>query len=426
MNTYKESFYNIVIEKNDDKILIYNTNSTALCWFDIQFYETFNNKEYLEETNLPKELIRNGFVVPTYINEVEKIDIQRQKFIFNDYPEKIRYVIAPTLNCNMHCKYCFENGVKEKNTISSKDLDIMISFIEKQISKNLNLKQLEIVWFGGEPLIALDSIVTLSKAIISVCEEKGIKYTSTLVSNASLLSDDNIKKLKNDCNITSLQCTIDGIEKDYVEIRNVSKEVYATVLSNVKNACNYFEVTIRINITIEGKDDIKKLLDYLFDSGEYKNLKVYFSMIRDYSCNECYATLKKDEFIELRNELELYLCNKGLNKQIKNSIEERRIVSCSSMQINSFAIDPKLNLYRCQHCFGNDKYIIGDCVNGLYNNEFDNEFLNYQILDKCKKCKFYPVCANGCREELIVQKRTIDCEDLKNRIYDKIKLFMKK
>lgn len=99
-----------------------------------------------------EELLKQGFIKPIELNEFNKILTIERSAAYESTEEKLTFVIAPTLACNLNCVYCFENGYRNKKTMSEETLDEVISFIESKLKNQT--KSIHITWFGGEPLLA--------------------------------------------------------------------------------------------------------------------------------------------------------------------------------------------------------------------------------------------------------------------------------
>lgn len=77
-----------------------------------------------------------------------------RKEVIDSSSDKIaNIIIAPTLECNAHCFYCFENGFK-KGKMSIETADRLVDYLQE----HWNGEKLGITWFGGEPLLAADII----------------------------------------------------------------------------------------------------------------------------------------------------------------------------------------------------------------------------------------------------------------------------
>jgi len=135
---------------------------------------------------------------------------------------------------------------------------------------------------GGEPLLDLKRLTSISKAIKQFCKEKTIKYTSSAISNGYYLTKEIAKKLKEECAVNNAQISIDGLAPTYSRQKGTSEESFYKVLSNIKEASEYIRLDIRVNITEKNLSDVIPLFHVLFDDG-VKNVTAYLAIVRDYN-----------------------------------------------------------------------------------------------------------------------------------------------
>ena len=107
---FKKSNYTVLIEKIDDKYLMYNTLSGAFSTFNKEIYEIYNNIENLDIKILSDEynetisnLNKYNFIVNKNLDEYKLINVLAQKEKYNS--KYLLLTIAPTMNCNMNCPY---------------------------------------------------------------------------------------------------------------------------------------------------------------------------------------------------------------------------------------------------------------------------------------------------------------------------------
>jgi len=80
----------------------------------------------------------------------------------------LNLIILPTEACNFRCTYCYETFENKKMPRS------VVSGIKSLIDRRgEELDELEISWFGGEPLLALDVITEISKHALGVAKTEG-------------------------------------------------------------------------------------------------------------------------------------------------------------------------------------------------------------------------------------------------------------
>lgn len=161
----------------------------------------------------------------------EKLEINRYKTNmllrrFNN--SHMSLTINPTLACNFACPYCFESSHKPI-FMTDKVEDEIIAFVKKRTS----LTNLNVMWFGGEPLLAFDRIVSLSKRMLGL----GLGYKAGMITNGYLLTPDKASQFE-DLKISFVQITIDGSEKthDSRRYRKDGSGTYQTILSNASSA----------------------------------------------------------------------------------------------------------------------------------------------------------------------------------------------
>ena len=78
------------------------------------------------------------------------------------------------------------------------------------IEKHLGgVKYLSVAWFGGEPLVGMPVIESLSQRIIALCKEKNVQYSASIITNGYLLTKEVAEKLK-EYHVRSAQITVDG------------------------------------------------------------------------------------------------------------------------------------------------------------------------------------------------------------------------
>lgn len=409
---YKESFYNIPIEKNNDKTLLYNAKKGSLVWIEEELYNIFKNKEHIPKQNLSSDFIDLGFVVPQNIDEVSELAYRRNAYIYEKFPKKMSFVIAPTLMCNMNCKYCFENISKDKATMSDKDVDFLYDYIIKRVDNNPMCTSVFINWFGGEPTLMHNQIIYLSKKLIAHLKEKNIKYSSSITTNGLLLTKTLAEILSKECNVTKVQITVDGLKETYTAIKRTSDINFDLVIQNICEIYNLFNVHIRINVNKNNHTEVEKLIEFLLVEKNLKSkIRIYLAQTIQYADSDRDFYMETEDYEQFRCSIYKRLIQTGFGNSIPHEMPEYKIVSCGSMQSQFACIGPDLKLFRCEHCLGNDSLAIGDVFSSYNRNSIEEKFIiDYPIDKKCKNCKFFPVCAQGCRARNVIHNIPFDCE----------------
>ena len=107
----KLSMFN-VIERVEDGILIYNTNSGGILKLNKKYEEKYNalaRNEEMDDKELKDALIEGGMIIEeTKGNEVEKLLLENKIVRFSG--NSIGLTFAQTMACNFRCPYCYEKG----------------------------------------------------------------------------------------------------------------------------------------------------------------------------------------------------------------------------------------------------------------------------------------------------------------------------
>ena len=119
--------------------------------------------------------------------------------------ECLRLTINTTEQCNLRCKYCYEDFLLKE--MPSWVVAGILRLIEQRIDHGL--RRLEIEFFGGEPLAAWKTLAELSAKMFGLCERGGVEFVGGITTNATRLSRDRLDFLLA-YGIRNFQITLDG------------------------------------------------------------------------------------------------------------------------------------------------------------------------------------------------------------------------
>ena len=109
----KPSMFNIAQLYNDN-ILLYNTYSTSLVEIEPAIYNRiFIDGNYSDHKDEIDALFELGFLVENDCDELSEQELLRKTVIENNSDKIANIIIAPTMECNAHCYYCFEKGFRK-------------------------------------------------------------------------------------------------------------------------------------------------------------------------------------------------------------------------------------------------------------------------------------------------------------------------
>lgn len=399
----KASKYNTIINV-DEKTLLFNSLSRAFAIIDDETLDLLNNITSYSKFNKEQynNLIKNGFIINEFVNEEKIIEYRYQSFRFNT--DRLSLVIAPTMNCNCHCIYCYEKDENRSDTMSAECVENIKKFIKFNL-KTKKSKSLHITWFGGEPLMGLDIIDQLSKDIIDFCQNNNINYTASIITNGILLDEVIVKKLMEEYNIRTFQITLDGAEESH-NTRRILKNgnnTFNTIIAHIKllllaNA----RVSIRINVDNTNIEGIDQLVELFNKDVAFKKANIYFGKLTDSSAT-CTCDFMSDEEFSLKTFEALdYLEKNGYNEKIESYVPMIRYNNCSADKKNAFVIDAMGNLYKCWHSICDVSQSFGNINSqNIIPYEYNENYLKWMTYSptenkNCKDCKILPMCLGGC------------------------------
>jgi len=431
--------------KIDDTRIVVDVNSGAVhivdeIVFDILDYyslgkertrEELSDKYSVNEINcaleeveslIEKELL---FSNDTYINN--------SKFL-NRKPVIKAMCLHVAHDCNIRCKYCFASQGDFKGERNLMSPEIGKKSLDFLIENSGSRKNLEVDFFGGEPLLNFEVIKELVEYGRKREREEDKRFRFTLTTNGVLLND-NIMDYIND-NMENIVLSIDGRKNvnDRMRYTIKGKGTYDTIVPKLKKMVEkrgtktYY---VRGTFTSHNLDFSKDVL-HLADLG-FKNTSVEPVVAepgRDYEIKEEHLQYIFNEYEELAREIiKRQKEDKGFNffhfmiDLDQGPCAIKRLAGCGAGS-EYIAVTPEGDIYPCHQFVGNEDFKIGDVYNGIQNKELVKDFTNAHVYnkDKCNKCwaKFY--CSGGCHANAynfnkdIKEPYEIGCEMEKKRI----------
>jgi uncharacterized protein len=408
------SKYNIIF-KNEGKQYIYNTFRDSLIEADneaIAFLESVNkNGDKLEApTEILDVLCNNGFLIKDSKNEIADLKVRNR--IGRYYVNSLGLTITPTLECNFSCNYCFEKPIR--TSMTQKVMDAVYDFV---ISRLKDKKAFGITWYGGEPLLALDTIGSLSTRFMRLSDAMGIEYSADIISNGYLMTKETAKMLTEQFAVTNWQVTIDG-PKDVHDKRRILKNgsgTFDTILYNLKESVDCFRhVILRVNVDIRNWDQVPDLLDILEKEGLKNKVMVTVTKVEPFT-DRC---RKIEEFCLLKGDFAKHLvklselaAQKGFDITVSPKIYSNY---CTADCMDSFVIDAFGNIAKCWNSVGRNHERIGTVFQEKLNDLYV-QWLAYDPFERkeCLACKFMPICMGGCPYSVLYENSLETCPSIR-------------
>jgi uncharacterized protein len=311
-------------------------------------------------------------------------------------------------DCNLACKYCFASEGEYHGTRSMMSLEVGKKAVDYLIENSGSRKNLEIDFFGGEPLMNFNVVKDIVEYAKSKEQHYNKRFRFTITTNGMLLSDEMITYINE--NMYNVVLSIDGRKSVHDAIRPTpnGKGSYDIILpkflqvAESRNQTNYY---VRGTFTHHNLDFTNDVL-HLADLG-FKQISVEPVVAPD---NMPYAIKPEDlpfiyeQYEQLAEKMLQYDSDsKGFNffhfmiDLNQGPCVVKRMTGCGAGS-EYLAVTPEGDLYPCHQFVGIDGYKMGSVFNGIDRKDIVEDFKNCHLFTKeeCNECwaKFY--CGGGC------------------------------
>jgi len=364
---------------------------------------------------IPKDVVKKlkdyKILVPDEVSEFDEICKENEKA--KGAESVLSLTIQPTSNCQFGCHYCGQTHTN--HTISDEVEDYYIQRIKNVLDRtNGKYKKLSITWYGGEPLLGLKKIRTMSEKLFDICSSYGLKYKSDMVTNGYLLTKNVFLEMLTKYKVNNYQITIDGTSKThdmrrvlkvnrgatFNVIYNNLKEIVMTPEYDKNNAC----IQVRINIDRTNYLEVDELISMLIKDKISDKVVLSFAPIEDWGGNDAGKfSFSHHDF----SKLHIGWLKRCIENRIKvqTLIPSRKICSCMVESEHNEVFDAFGNVYPCWE-FPYSAYKGKENTISTISEKEQEYNKNIKLKGvikgikegsyECKYCKLYPLCGGGC------------------------------
>ncbi|MCK9995479.1 MAG: SPASM domain-containing protein [Candidatus Krumholzibacteria bacterium] len=404
----KASRYNRLFQARDGTWLAFNTWTTALATIEPDELGFF--RALLEapdttacDTSTKREMreamVQSHFLIDDGMDEVGtlKADLLRDRFS----TEALHLTIAPTLDCNFRCDYCYEDL---KRISMSKPVQAAIGRWVRQ--KTELSRELHVIWYGGEPMLprSLAAIEAMSSDFLSLATEKNLTYSAQMVTNGYLLDRAKMKRLV-ELGVEMVQITLDGPQEIHDQRRPLvgGGGTFERIVSNLASIVDLVDIQLRINVDQRNTDSALEVTQYLQDQGLADKMRLYLAMVTVDSavCGNiqemCYSS---EDFARIELETYAEAARRGLPLSKYPSRVEGAY--CSAERLHGYVIAPGGQIFKCWHeVTMNPDGAIGSVLDQEqepFQKNNEDFWLKWDALEKsaCRSCSILPLCHGGC------------------------------
>jgi len=336
--------------------------------------------------------------------------------------------------CNLNCSYCFASQGKYHGERALMSFEVGKRALDFLIENSGSRRNLEVDFFGGEPLMNWDVVKDLVKYARSVEKEHNKNFRFTLTTNGMLIDEDVIEFANKE--MSNVVLSLDGRK----EIHDLTRVDYAGNGSYDRIVPKFKELVesrggkgyyMRGTFT-HANPDFTKDVFHMADLGFTElSMEPVVSASDDPMAltsedleivKEQYEILAK-EMIKRKNEGRGFTFYHYMIDLTAGPCIYKRISGCGS-GTEYMAVTPWGDLYPCHQFVGEEEYKLGDIWNGVTNNSLREEFrsCNAYARPDCKDCWAKLYCSGGCAANAFHATGTIrgiykpGCELCKKRI----------
>ena len=310
--------------------------------------------------------------------------------------------------CNLNCSYCFASQGKYHGDRAVMSFEVGKQALDFLIANSGTRHNLEVDFFGGEPLMNFQVVKDLVTYARSIEKQHNKNFRFTLTTNGVLVDEDVIAWANKEC--SNVVLSLDGRKEIHDRYRvdyagNGSWEKIVPKFQKFVEARQGKEYYMRGTFTHANPDflkDIQQMLDLGFTE---LSMEPVVCDPRDPSAlTEEDLTVVFDQYEKLA-ELMLQRDKEGKPFTFYHYMIDltggpciyKRISGCGS-GTEYMAVTPWGDLYPCHQFVGDEKFKLGNIWEGVTNKETQAEFAacNVYAHPECKDCWARLYCSGGC------------------------------
>lgn len=417
IHSYKMKGYNIIIDQNSG--CVHSVDEVA---YDIinmfesepkEKIKAFILDKYSKRDDVTPEdidlcfedieaLIKDGRLFAKDAFENSALDFKKRQGVLKAICLHVAH------DCNLACKYCFAGKGEYDGPKSLMSFETGKRALDFLVEKSGTKKNLEVDFFGGEPLLNWDVCKKLVEYGRSIEKDHNKNFRFTLTTNGVLVDDEVIEFCNKE--MGNVVLSLDGRKETHDRLRTTcnGKGSYDLIVDKFKkfaNARNQADYYMRGTYTHYNTDFSKDII-HMADLG-FKELSiepVVSDPTEPYALKENDLPILKEQYEILADEmLRRYRNGNGFTfyhymiDLNSGPCIVKRISGCG-VGTEYMAVTPSGELYPCHQFVGDEKFLLGDIWKGVTNTAILDEFKGCNVYShpECKDCFAKLYCSGGC------------------------------
>lgn len=310
--------------------------------------------------------------------------------------------------CNLDCSYCFASQGKYHGDRAVMSYETGKRALDFLVENSGSRRNLEVDFFGGEPLMNFDTVKKLVSYARSIEKEKNKNFRFTLTTNGVLIDDDVIDFANRE--MSNVVLSLDGRKEvhDRFRVDRAGNGSWDKIvpkfqkLVEARGGKNYYMRGTFTHANPDFLNDIKTMLDLGFT--ELSMEPVVCAKDDPSALTEEDKVIVMKQYEELA-ELMLQRQKEGRPFTFYHYMLDladgpciyKRISGCGS-GTEYMAVTPWGDLYPCHQFVGEEKFKLGDIYNGINNHKIQGEFASCNVYsrEECRNCWAKLYCSGGC------------------------------
>lgn len=438
IHKFKQNGYNFLLDVNSGSIHVIDD----IAYDVLDVYNKVSKEEAIKtlEANHSKEDLITAW------NELVELEEEGLLFTEDIFPDSQTFLSRKPVvkamclhmahDCNLKCKYCFAGQGDFNGPKGLMSLEVGQKSIDYLIANSGSRRNLEIDFFGGEPLLNFEVVKQLVEYGNEKAAEKGKNFRFTITTNGVLLDDEKIEYINK--TMHNVVLSLDG-----------RKDINDNMRPTLNDKGSYDVILPKYQKLVEGRTDkfyyirgtfTRHNMDFGKDVMHFRDLGFKLTSMEpvvDAAMNE-YA-LRDEDIQKVNAEYERfaleYLKAKKEDPEFKffhfmidlggGPCAIKRISGCGA-GLEYLAITPDGDIYPCHQFVGNEEFRLGSLFDEKIS--FPKDIIenfhgcNVETKEDCQSCwaKFY--CSGGCHANAhnfngdVMKPYKAGCEMQKKRI----------
>ena len=417
IHQYKLNGYNIVLD----------VHSGSIHLVDEIAYDMISMYEHSDADTIVAEMMKkyghmedvNEDELRLCLADIESLKEQKKLFsedlfrgIAMDFKSRSKDVKALCLHvahsCNLNCAYCFASQGKYQGERALMNFEVAKQAMDFLVANSGNHVNLEVDFFGGEPLMNFDVVKKTVEYARSIEKQHGKNFRFTLTTNGVDVDDEVMEFANRECH--NVVMSIDGRRDvhDRFRVDYQGKGSYDTIIpkfqkfAESRNHQGYYVRGTYTHHNTDFLEDIKHMADLGFTQLSMEPVVC--------SADDPCALTESDlpVLFQQYEDLAKYMLQRQKDGKpltfyhymidlTHGPCIHKRIAGCGS-GVEYFAVTPWGDLYPCHQFVGDETYLMGNIWDGVTASETQEEFrqCNVYARPECDDCWARLYCSGGC------------------------------